>query len=942
MGTRVPADGQGFQTSPIATEAHVAGLYEQYLDTTGLAAPPGVTALDVALPQWTGLAFNDGTAAWSPSSGTLLGYRQTLDMLDGVLTTSARWRSPSGRVTQIQYELVVDRARLHIGLVRLTVTPEWTGTASIEDVLGPGGAVEVEGSQAQQLNVVSAGADPATATNRYMARTPSGYATMAETSRLAWDSAVAPSAVQATSGSQLSGLTVTFPVHAGQSYVFAKVVGVATSVDSTDPSMVADAQSAQASAVGADGLIGESSQAWRQLWSSRIDVAGEPTLGQEVHASQFYLLESFDKDVTWSTSPGGLSSGGYNGHIFWDADTWMYPSLLIGHPDIAAAADAYRDKLLPAAQKYAAATGYAGARFPWESAASGGEEAPPPFGTLEQHISSDVALAQWQYYLATGDRAWLAQNGWPVISQVADFWASRAVPTPQGYEILAVMPPDEYDFPVNDSAYTNAGAITTLRAAIQAAAVLGKAAPAQWAQVADGLVVPFDASQGIHPEYDGYNGKQIKQADTVMLTYPWEYPMSAKVAAADLNYYIPRTDPEGPSMTDSIHAIDYLALDLPGCASYTLMRRSLDPFIRKPFDQFSETRSGGTFTFLTGTGGFLQSFYYGFSGFRWRADRIHLDPALPPEMRGVTLRDLHWQGRTFTVEIGPDHALVTLVAGPPARIEAPGIDRVLGTRATLTLATRRPDLQPTDDLARCKPISASGTAPGEFAFAADDGSADTSWVGATQTDSLTVDLTRRYSVHSVTVTWGVSQPVVNTQNAAGSVSAPARASAYHIDVSSDGLSWRRAAEVSGEVGTEDQVSFAALAARYVRLVSEATASGGPPSVAELAVQGSGGGTAVGTPSPNRATCSSHRTLVIHLRRPRGARILALAVTVNGRRLRVRPRRRGPVRIDLRGRHAATVTVVIRLRVRRAGRTRVLTERRTFHTCARARRHRRRR
>ena len=78
------------------------------------------------------------------------------------------------------------------------------------------------------------------------------------------------------------------------------------------------------------------------------------------------------------------------------------------------------------------------------------------------------------------------------------------------------------------------------------------------------------------------------------------------VAQANLDYYVGRSDLGGPSMTDAIHAIDTAELGTPGCASYTFLKRSVDPFMRAPFDQFSETRGGGGFTFTTGAGGFLR------------------------------------------------------------------------------------------------------------------------------------------------------------------------------------------------------------------------------------------------------------------------------------------------------------------------------------------------
>jgi hypothetical protein len=65
-----------------------------------------------------------------------------------------------------------------------------------------------------------------------------------------------------------------------------------------------------------------------------------------------------------------------------------------------------------------------------------------------------------------------------------------------------------------------------------------------------------------------------------------------------------------------------------GCASYVYAERSIQPFMRDAFDQFSETNTGGAFTFMTGIGGFLQEFLYGYSGLRMRANGISVDPSL--------------------------------------------------------------------------------------------------------------------------------------------------------------------------------------------------------------------------------------------------------------------------------------------------------------------------
>ena len=819
FGTRVPPDGQGYSGSPVATETHIADSYLQALDTRGLRTVPGFTAVPIAAPSWTGLTLSDGAQAFTTSAGTVLSYRQALDMLDGVLSTRALWRAGDGNVTQLTYEVIADQQRAHVGVVRLRFTPQWTGNATVQDVLGPGGGINGEEGMGPTLPLAvnSGSADPSSATNRYQLQAPDGTV-VAETSRLTWSPAVGVTSRSTVTGSSSSALQVSFPVVSGRTYELDKVVGLSSSSGAGAAVHQADQESAGAASAGPPALFSENASAWRVLWSSRVDVTGDAESERRVLAQQYYLLTTVRSGGDTSTSPAGLSSGGYNGHIFWDADTWMYPSLLAMHPDQAHSMVAYRDRLLGAATAYAQANGDAGARYPWESARTGGEEAPPPWGTLEQHISSDVALAQWQYFMATGDRDWLAREGWPVLSAVADFWVSSVTRTARGYEIDRVMPPDENHFPVNNSAYTNASAEVVLRFAMQAARLLGKTPPASWATVADAMYVPFDAGQGIHPEFDSYRGDAIKQADVVMLTYPWQFPMPPQVAAADLDYYAPRSSTSGPSMTDAIHAIVAATLNLPGCADYTYLRRASDPFLQAPFEQFHETRTGGTFTFLTAVGGYLQTYIYGFSGLRWRADRVDLDPTLPPQMPGVVLRGVHWQGRTFTVDIGPQNTRVTLDSGTPMTLAVRGVDHTLAQGNPVDISTRRPDLAPTADLARCRAARATNPVPDEYPMAAVDGSLVTAWVPSSSSDALIVDLESAADLTGAVLQWGGARP-----------------SAYTLDASSDGQHWHAVAGVTGGTGAIDHLSFV-TAARYVRL-TEQVSSNSSPALEELSITG---------------------------------------------------------------------------------------------------------
>src|ERR1700727_852055 len=359
------------------------------------------------------------------------------------------------------------------------------------------------------------------------------------------------------SKSQTIGQQVSFPVSAGQTYTFTKFVGIDDSQDTTGPVAAAQAEASAAAHNGYDAALTANQAAWSAMWNGRVDVLGNATVATDVNASEFYLWSNTRDGVDFSISPAGLSSNGYDGHIFWDAETWMYPSLLAQHPDLAAGMNAYRFQRLSQAEQHATATGFSGARFPWESALDGTEQIPPPVsvnseGLFEQHITADIGLAQWQYYLVTGDKTWLAQQGWPVLSHAAAFWASRAALGPdRKYHIDGVTGPDEENPDVNDEVYTNVGAMRTLQDAVRAAQVLGIPPPPSWSTIAAGLGVPVDSS--LNPEFSGYGGQLVKQADVTMLQYPWGVKMSPKLALNDINYYVPRSDPTGPSMDAAIN-----------------------------------------------------------------------------------------------------------------------------------------------------------------------------------------------------------------------------------------------------------------------------------------------------------------------------------------------------------------------------------------------------
>ncbi|MGV9604651.1 glycosyl hydrolase family 65 protein [Streptomyces sp. NPDC003631] len=708
FAARVPAAGNGFADTPVRTQFHVAGLY------TGRE---GTWSRKASLPAWSTLDVSDGSGSfnaafadppgaqttvvesepliggdWAPVSSPRAGsargierYRQSLDLRTGVITTEARWNSPAGRMTDVRYEVFTDRSRPHVAVVSVTVTPHWEGELVITDALDERAGsrvrtVERGGDQGRIWTLVEAEGSGITAAVVSVLRGPeSGVGSAHEEPLPAPDGGAAQ--------------TLRVRTSTGRPLTFTKYVAVVTSHTAAEPLGTARVHAEGAAREGYGRLEEDNRRAWQREWEADIVVRGDALLQRRVRASKFYLLTSVHEDSPWSPSPAGLSSDGYNGHVFWDTETWIWPALLAQHPHIARSVLGYRLARLDAARVAASEGGHRGARFPWESGLTGEEDTPDwaPFGRLEQHISADVALAFWQYWLATGDRQWLRTAGLPVLSAIADFWTSRVTPDAEGRcHINGVIPPDEYAVgPHDDSVYTNVAARESLRFAAGAAQALGESADPRWAAVAKRIVVPFDEVRGIHPEFDGYAGQTIKQADVVMLAYPWENPQPSQVTRADLEYYAARTHEDGPSMTDSVHSIVHAELgDAEKAFEYT--RRSVEPFVRSPFEQFAEARTGGAFTFLTGHGGFLQEFLYGYSGLRLRADRIALAPILPVELEGITLQRLCWRGRVFDVDIRSDGTTVRLRSGERLPVETAGTLRHVPTGGELTISTRTP------------------------------------------------------------------------------------------------------------------------------------------------------------------------------------------------------------------------------------------------------------
>lgn len=438
----------------------------------------------------------------------------------------------------------------------------------------------------------------------------------------------------------------------GTAYSFAWAGAECTTKDFSDPVSESERQVINMLLTPREDIISAHRRLWEDLWRGDIEIEGDLSSQQDIRLALYHLY-SFGREGTGlSIPPMGLSSQNYNGHIFWDSELWMFPPMLLLNRGIAESMIDYRiDRLDPAKFK-AFAYGYKGAMFPWESDDTG-EEATPPFaltGTFEHHITSDIAIAAWNYYRVSGDRQWLESRGYELLKQIAEFWISRVSQNSDGsYSVRNVVGANEFAHNVDDNAFTNGSAITCLRFAVQAASVLGKTAPIEWEKVADNLVI-CRFPDGTTREHSNYDGERIKQADANLLAYPLEIITDPEAILQDLKYYEPKLAEEGPAMSKSVLALLYARLGDPETA-YRLFRESYMPNKRPPFGALAETAMSNNPYFVTGAGGMLQTVIFGFGGLHITDDGItQLNPVLPRKWKSLTIKGVGKEQKTFVIK----------------------------------------------------------------------------------------------------------------------------------------------------------------------------------------------------------------------------------------------------------------------------------------------------
>jgi len=440
---------------------------------------------------------------------------------------------------------------------------------------------------------------------------------------------------------------------AGTTYSYSVVGSSVTSAHHTDPLNEAERLTIYAKLEGRERLLQFHQRAWNDLWQSDIKIEGDEQSQQDVHSMLYHLYSFVREGTALSPSPMGLSGLGYNGHVFWDSELWMYPALLVMRPELAKSMMEYRFQKLEAAKRNAFSKGFKGAMFPWESAETGAEETPvwALSGPFEHHITADVAIAAWNYYLVTQDKQWLQEKGWPILKETANFWASRVERNGPGkYDIKNVVAADEWAENVDNNAFTNAAAKANLKFATEAAKILRLNADPDWMDVANNIPI-LKMDNGVTREHAAYNGEGIKQADVNLLAYPLKEITNTDQIKKDLAYYETRVPNEGtPAMTQAVFTTLYARLG-DGEKAYHWFKDAYIPNLNPPFRVIAETKGGTNPYFATGAGGILQGVIMGFGGVDITSSGLQqVKSALPKNWKSLSITGVGPQKKAYAVK----------------------------------------------------------------------------------------------------------------------------------------------------------------------------------------------------------------------------------------------------------------------------------------------------
>lgn len=501
--------------------------------------------------------------------------------------------------------------------------------------------------------------------------------------------------VASESEPDLARVTFSTDLNAGDKLHVVKYLGYGWSAIRSMPALrdQVDAAISAAKRSGWEGLLAEQRAYLDDIWErADIEIEGDTRLQQAIRYAIFQVMQASARAEQRAIPAKGLTSRGYDGHTFWDMESFVLPILTYTTPHAARDALSWRHSVIEFARSRAQELRLRGASFPWRTILGDECSAYWPAGTAAFHINSAIADAVRRYVLVTGDDEFCAGPGLEILIETARLWRSLGHHDAEGrFRIDGVTGPDEYTAVIDNNVYTNLMAARNFRAAADAvrkhpqeAAALGayNQEIETWRDAALNVVVPFDEELGVTMQSEGftryrhwdfhatppeqyplllhfpyyllYSSQVVKQADLVMALYLCGDSFSPEQKLTDFCYYeaITSRDSSLSASSQAIVAAEVGYLDL----AYQYLRETA--FV--DLQDLSGNTSDGIH--LAAMGGAWLVCVAGFGGMRDYGNQLRLSPKLPPALTRMTFR-LTWRGKRLRVRIDQGEVTYDLLEG---------------------------------------------------------------------------------------------------------------------------------------------------------------------------------------------------------------------------------------------------------------------------------------
>ena len=638
--------------------------------------------------------------------GELRHHERVLDLQAGTLTREVEWASPAGRAVKVRSVRMVSLTQRAIAAIRyevqvldepalLVIQSELVANEQLpsRDDDDP----RVEAALTDPLQSEQHGTHDAGAWLIHQTR-HSGLRVAAAMDHEITGPEGVKSASEATE--DIGRTTVITRLKPGETLTIVKYLAYGWSSRRSQPALHDQVRAALAAAryTGWDGLITEQRDYLDDFWSTAdIEIDGDAELQQAVRVAIFHVLQAGARAERRAIGAKGLTGEGYDGHTFWDTETFSLPMLSFIAPEAAADALRWRQTILPLAYERAEQLGIGGAAFPWRTIR--GQECSGywPAGTAAFHINADIADAVRRHVAATGDVEFEREVGLELLVATARLWRSLGHHDSSGaFRIDGVTGPDEYTAVVDNNVYTNLMAQLNLRVAADTAARHGRAAArlgvnaeemASWRDAAKAMSIPFDEVLGVHPQSEGFTDHQTWDFEN---TPPEHYPLLLHVPYFDLYRkqvvkqadlvlaMVLRPDAFTPEQMQRnfayYEAVTVRDSSLSACTQSVMA--AWTGHLDLAFDYLAESAlvdlnnlagNSDHGVHIASMAGTWTAVVTGFGGMQCDSSGLRFAPRLPPALSRISF-GLKWQGRQLRVEMRQDEAEYTLVSGPPMRL----------------------------------------------------------------------------------------------------------------------------------------------------------------------------------------------------------------------------------------------------------------------------------